>query len=86
MQVSTMIAGWGIFNGVVLIYLYCYIAERVSYRLTNIGDIAHNMNWLNFPFASRKHLLLIIQQAQIPFHFSGLKLIDCNLPTFAKVS
>lgn len=31
-------------------------------------------------------LLLIIQRAQKPFHFSGLKLIDCNLATFVNVS
>lgn len=77
---------WTGFIGVAWMYTYCYYGERTSASLERIGDATVLTNWYCYPHQLRKYVILIMRQSQELFYFDGLKIVYCNLITFAAVS
>lgn len=66
-------------------FLYCYLATRISDTLVRIGYAVHQSHWYNYPTETQKCLVLMLRQSQIPIKFNGLKIFDCDLRVFATV-
>lgn len=64
-------------------FLYGYFSSKMSNLMLAIGDEVYNSNW--FTHSDCKYHHLIILRSQIPVDFTGLKLIKCDLESFAKV-
>lgn len=54
--------------------------------MAEIANVVYNSEWPCQPSQFRKLLVLIIARAQIPNVFMGLKIVDCSLESFTKVS
>lgn len=67
-------------------FIICYFADTVTYASLNIANILYDMNWYEFSIEERKLILIMIQRAQITFHFKGNNSIACSLHTFLKVT
>lgn len=66
-------------------YLYCHYASFVFDRISNMRNVAYDLNWYEFPLKLRKHFILIIARSQTSTNFTGLGLIDCTSENFGKV-
>lgn len=86
MNLQTCIGVWGGIGAIANIFIYCYVADRMSLALYAINDVANQTQWYNYPREPRKNMILISKLAQRPVHFDGLKLMYCNLITFSSVS
>lgn len=66
--------------------LFCYSASGVIENVTNIGNIAYDSNWYDYPPTLQKHIIIIIARSQEDIIFSGLNLIGCSIEVFGNVS
>lgn len=66
-------------------YLFCYFASYTTDRISSIGNIAYDANWLEYPPKVQKYFILIILRSQERVHLTGLNLIGCSLEVFGKV-
>ena len=76
----------GLFIGISNLFVYCYIGYKVSECYASIGDLLYQSNWHKLPTKYRKFLILMIQDAQKPILYHGLKLIKIDFGTFTNVS
>lgn len=67
------------------VFLYCYFGTRATMAAASIDEICYRTAWYSFSPEIQKCLPLIIGRAQQAIYFSGFKLAQCSLETFAKV-
>lgn len=63
----------------------CYIGTMICEHLADVGDRAYRSLWYKVPVKHQKHVLLLIQYAQINRKITALGLVYCNLNTFVQV-
>lgn len=66
-------------------FLFCYYATLAIARISFMGDVAYNSNWVNYPPEFQKYIILIIARSQESIYFKGFGLIPCTLEIFGKV-
>lgn len=67
-------------------FIFCFYANNVTLISSQFGDVVYAMPWYEMPIENQKNLPLIIRRSQVMFHFDGLGIIDCSMPTFYMVS
>lgn len=63
-----------------------HYASHATDRISSIGDLVYNSNWIEYPPQLRKYAILIIARSQEPVYFWGLNLFRCTLHGFGFVS
>lgn len=63
----------------VMCYVYCYFAERVTEKAYDISDFVYETLWYKMPPKEQKLMKLIIVRAQKKFQMTGFGLIECSL-------
>lgn len=71
--------------GVVITSVYCYLSERITTALLEIGDNFYDMPWYQLPTKQQKLLALPIQRAQRELRLTGFGLFDCSLALLSAV-
>lgn len=66
--------------------LFCYFGSHTSEQVKNLGNIAYESNWYEYPQEIRKHLVMIIARSQAKTLFNGLYFIGCSMEVFGIVS
>lgn len=82
---EAMDALFDLFLVVMLMFTYCYLSERVTADLFDIGDIFYNVDWFQLPVNQQRFLVLPIQRSQRELRLQGLGLFDCSLAIFSSV-
>lgn len=67
-------------------YICCYLSDRMTRALSEIGDIFYAVTWYELPVKQQKPLILSIQRAQKEFRMSGLGFVECSLRVFSTVN
>lgn len=67
------------FIGLAYPYLLCYSATKITFEVTNIGNIAYNSKWYEYPHNERMFAISIIARSQKPVRFIGFKFVTCTL-------
>lgn len=62
-----------------------YFADKFTSASLNVTNIVYAMNWFEFPVKEQKLILIMIQRAQIQFHFKGNDTIVCSTHKFVQV-
>lgn len=76
---------FGVAFGLCWSFVLCYSASLSSDVVASVGDIVYDGNWSKYPLVYRKYILLMILRSETAAHFTGFKLVRCNLETFTKV-
>lgn len=67
-------------------FLYCYLAEKFTADLKEIGLIFYHSNWFQLSIKHQKMFVLLIKRSQREFRLSCFGLIDCTLKVFSSVN
>lgn len=59
--------------------LFCYFALDTIGHMRNIGEIAYDSNWYDYPPEFWKYIILIVAKSQEDSTSSGLNLIVCSI-------
>lgn len=68
-----------------MIFAFCFLAERITTNLYEIGDIFYDASWYRLPAKQQRIVICPIQRAGQEFRFRSLGLVDCSLTTFLSV-
>lgn len=60
-------------------------STKISAKMTDIGEVAYQSEWYEYPKFIDIYVLLIIQNAQRVKYLTGFQIVYCNLDTFGKV-
>lgn len=72
--------------GVSSLFFYCYFGRLATEIFGNMADCLFDSNWQCLPLKiQRRHLIIMIQNAQRPLHYHGVGIVVLNLNTFGKV-
>lgn len=74
-----------LFSILLLAFIFCYYADRVTSDLLGIGDSFYNSLWYKSPFREQKLLILLIRRAQKEFRLTGFEIFDCSIEMFVMV-
>lgn len=86
LSVSFFISIIGLTSVITTTYIFCFLSEYVTYKLSDIGDHFYNCAWYNLPVKQQKMFILPIQRAQVEFRINGLGLVECSLNVFSSVN
>lgn len=68
------------------IFLLCFFGQKLIDSSSDVADGIFNSKWTDHnDIQTRKHFVLMIQQAQRGKHFSAMGFVDISLETFNKV-
>lgn len=68
-----------------LIWYFCYHSQLVTTRMSQISDFAFSVNWYRFPNILQRCTLLLIQQSNKRFAYSGFGIMQCDMQTLSMV-
>lgn len=74
------------FVAVFWIFIYCFLASKITALLEMFEDVANQSVWYKYPIELRKAIIFINCLTQKQNHFHGFGLLYCNMQTFASVS
>lgn len=66
-------------------HLFCHFANKVTDRISSIGNIVYNLNWFSYPLDVQESIIFIIRRSKQPLYFTGLGMIWCTLEVFGNV-
>lgn len=66
-------------------YLLCYNANNVTTQASELGQRAYDLKWYELSRTEQLAVQMIIERAQIPFYFLGLKFVTCTMQTYLTV-
>lgn len=64
---------------------YCFFADKMTNRLSDISDIVYNSEWNRYPKEIQLDIVRILQMANQPIYFTCLGVVNCNLESCNKV-
>lgn len=67
-------------------FIYCYLSERLTTNLLDIGENFYKSNWYLLPTELKFLLIYPIQSTQREFRLKCIGLFDCSLSVFGVVS
>lgn len=67
------------------LFVYCYFGMLASKSFEKMTNCLYESNWVWLPVGSKKYLILMISNAQIPLFYHGSGVMIMNLETFSKV-
>lgn len=73
---------------VIMITLMCtinYLGTVTTAKCAEVGEIAFNSKWYQFPNELQKYISPIVQQSHKPINFHGFRVVLCTLETLMKV-
>lgn len=73
----------------VMLFIYCAVGELVPTESAKFCEVVYNStDWYDCPPGLRRHIVMIIRQAQQPLHLKGLGLMayECSLENYTNVS
>lgn len=74
-----------VLNGLLNLFIYCYIANKPTEYYLRTGDRLCHVNWNKLPPKLQKFFIFMIQNAQQPKFYHGFHIIELNLETFTQV-
>lgn len=66
-------------------FAYCFLSNRVTSRLLEVGDAFYGCAWYALAPDQQMLFFAIIQRSQRDMCFSGLGIIECTLESFSSV-
>lgn len=66
-------------------FAYCYLSNKVTTRLLEVGDVFYGCVWYDLGVDQQKLFVSIIQRAQLDICFDGFGIIQCTLQSFSSV-
>lgn len=85
LSVSFVVSLVGLIYNVILAFIFCFLSEFATHKLSAIGDSFYNFAWYRLPVKQQKMIILPIQRAQNEFRMSGFGVLECSLRVFSKV-
>lgn len=67
-------------------YISCYFGSNMTAKSFSVAEIPYSAHWYLFPLKSQRLIVQMIHQAQTSFILKGYSIVDCSLPTYAKVN
>lgn len=71
---------------IVWLFIYCFFGHLISSKCAQVGDIAYQSRFYEYPTDFKMYTLFIIARSQRPFFITGYKLTKCSLETYTNVS
>lgn len=68
-----------------IMFTMCYLGSMITFKCSEMTNIAYNTLWYQFPADMQKYITPMIQYSQKRIEFNGFKIVCCSLETFTKV-
>lgn len=75
----------GIISSLIILFVMCNIATKVTTSSFIIAHDVYQLNWYNYPTKYQLYFKLIMRRAQRPIVFNGHGMISCQMETFLLV-
>lgn len=85
LSLEAVVAFWNLSLSIILLFVYCYLSDWITFDLVEVGDIFYNSPW--YQLGSREQCLIIlpIQRANRLVSLKGLGLFNCSVEVFVSV-
>lgn len=84
-SIYTIVALYIMASAVAPTFTFCYLAERITNDLLEIGDIFYESAWYCLPAKQQTFAILLIQCSQRRFRLKGFGIVDCSISVFLSV-
>lgn len=74
----------GFLSNYLIMYSITLLSTLIAVKNREIGEIFHELDWIEYPVTLQNHFILIIATAQQSRFFNGYGMIVCNLQTFTR--
>lgn len=84
--VNVLISLVGVAANVIISFLFCFLSENLTHKLSTIGDHFYNYAWYRLPIKQQQLFIFPIQRTQKEFRINGLGIVECSLKVFVSVN